>query len=258
MKNEAARSKVPNVKFAIPFVLLGLSLIATGHNDVRTGRSAKPRQAPEVAVRRQANAPLQIVSVKSESTTLTTPLLELTIVNRSTKSITAYAIRYDVVTGLSTSNGLERSVAASRASILPSGQSTKIDVGAGQTYPDGINKILVFVDFVEFEDGSTWGPDTHRSAERLAGQRAGAHATARHLRNILTADGPGAVLQEINANTLDVPQPDDRSDQWAEGFKIGIAYIQARVRQSYKDGGVSAIESALRQPIDASDRGRVQ
>jgi hypothetical protein len=239
---------------ALPIVLLGLYLIVSGAHRGRQSETVKPIQSPEVLVQKQKNAPLRIVTVNSDSASRSIPHLDLVVMNTSTKPITAYAIRYDVISGKTRTNGAELSVAMLSRSILQPGRSVQTDVGAGENHSDGIDQIVILVDFVEFGDGSTWGPDSHYSAERLAGQRAGAHEAARLLQRILNSKGLRDVVEAVNGETLDIPVPVDRSERWLEGFKTGIGFVQGRIRQAYTEGGITSIESAVRQSVDASEK----
>ena len=257
MKNQPKDKKAtPRLKY--PIILLGLYLVSTPAPDARI-RSQRLGQAPEIVLTKQENAPLQIISVQTQSLTFTMPHLNPVIMNVSAKPIIAYAIRYDVITDRSSTNGLELSIADLPKSVLQPGQSIQIDIGGGENHSDGIKKIIVSVDFVEFDDASTWGRDTRKSAERLAGFRTGARAAAEHLLQILNERGVQVLVKDLDAEPLGiVPPPANRSDEWLDGFRAGIGHMQGRVEQAYRDDGVSGIEPALKRPVSALKRQRLQ
>lgn len=253
MKNRMT-FKESNFSVALPIVLLGLYLAVSGAHPGRQSETVKPTQSPQVLVQKQKNAPLRIVTVNGDSASRSIPHLDLVVMNASTKPITAYAIRYDVITGKTRTTSVELSAAMLSRSILQPGRSVQTDVGAGENHSDGIDQIVVLVDFVEFEDGSTWGPDTHYSAERLAGQRAGTREAARHLQKTLDSRGPRGVVEAIGGETLNIPQPVDRSEQWLEGFRTGIGFVQGRIKQAYTEGGITSVESAVRESANALEK----
>lgn len=141
------------------------------------------------------------------------------------------------------------------------------------------------VDFVEFTDGTTWGADLCRSAESLAGQRAGGGAAADHLLELLAGGGPDAVMKAVKEELTgwgldavykeavrlglarrgpdgvlkgvkevpsDVARASGHSPVWELGFFIGTKSIAYRVRDAVKKSGPGEIEPTLRLPYDAA------
>jgi len=149
---------------------------------------------------------------------------------------------------------MELTNANSVDSLLQPGYTASKTIGEGTAYSDPIRKIVVSVDFVELVDGSTWGPDEYKSSERLAGQRAGAHQAIEHLKNMLSRNGPLAVVQSIEEGLREIVPPTGHSLEWLNGFDGGVGTIRERLRAAYSKGGADVIESELRRPFDASDR----
>lgn len=111
--------------------------------------------------------------------------------------------------------------------------------------------IKLAVDFVEFTDGSTWGRDVSKSAEQIAGMRAGAKASLEHLKKINEENGIEAVIKALD-ETKDFPVAENQSDVWKRGFKVGINSIKNRVKRAYETEGVKSAETNLQKPFDAS------
>ena len=259
MKKHQVLIRKSTSMFTLPVLIMAFYIISINASHARLAQSPlEEAKTPKVSVEQQRDAPLRITSIKSDSATVYTPQLELTVLNTSTKPITAYAIRYDITSGQSTSGGVEMSIAALPRSILQPDQSTQADIGGGEHHYDAIDKIVVSVDFVEFTDGSTWGPDNYKSAEKLAGHRAGARVATRHLLKLLKAKGSIAVMNEVESEAIDILTPQGHSPEWADGFRFGIGYIQGRLKQVPKGSDTVKIEHVLRQPIDASDRRWIQ
>jgi hypothetical protein len=210
-------------------------------------------QGPQISVMVQQDAPIRISLVKSDTATPTTPEVQVTIENVSTTPIRAYTVRYETISERSKAGGAELSNKETLESVLkPSQTETKILGDA--TYSDPVKKVILSIDFVEFIDGTTWGPDVARSRERLAGLRYGAQRTARHFRRILKEQGPQAVVEAMNAERIDITPPSDRSPEWLEGFKGGKLHIINRIKHAFGKSGLSEIESELLRPFDASER----
>jgi hypothetical protein len=149
---------------------------------------------------------------------------------------------------------------------LPPGESDVTSTWRGFSPSDPV--LTYEVDFVEFTDGATWGADVCRSAERLAGERAGARAAAGRLLGLLAGDGPDAVtkavkeelagwgpealLKAAKEGVSDIAPPAGHSRVWELGFLIGTKAIAERVRWAGAEFGPGEIEHALSRPYDAA------
>lgn len=214
-------------------------------------------QSLNVFVKPQPDSPLSMILVNPDSFAVRTPKVQVVLVNTSAKPINAYAIRYDTSDDGSKSGGLELSNKASLNSVLQPNQTEVVDVGEG-IYQSEIKTIALSVDFVEFIDGTRWGPDTYRSGERLNGLRAGAQATISYFLKVLRNKGPKTVMEVAVGEVNNILPPPDHSPEWLEGFRQGTGIIRGHLNQSYKDHGLTEIESVLRKPVDALESRRVQ
>lgn len=240
--------------------VLGLGILPSGtggpilHPKQIHITSTKSAQSPVISIQPQPNVPLIVLTVRNDSTTIHNPEFDLVVMNTSAKSIRAYAIRYDTVSAQSKSGGLELTNKESHSSVLQPGRSETIDINGGSYQADALNSITVSIDFVEFEDGSTWGPDTYKSAERLDGLRTGARAAVQHLLRILKASGPAAVFDILETEAINMPIGTAHSSQWLDGFQEGVNFIKGRLKQNSKNHSAAEIDSVLRRPVDASNR----
>ncbi len=117
-----------------------------------------PSQSPRFLVKQQPDAPLRLLFGKSNLATSQTPEFEVIIGNDSFQPVCAYAIRYEILSGHSKIGGTELTNKMSTSSVLQSGQSESIYLGGDISYPDTFDNITISVDFVEFTDGTLWGP----------------------------------------------------------------------------------------------------
>lgn len=122
-----------------------------------------------VTVRSQPGAPLRISAVADNSDDPEAPLVSFLVENVTGKPIQAYWISYDTVAhGGDVTLGVGVNAGTSEQ-VLPPGRRREAGV-----LNRGGQRLKLWVDFVEFTDGTTWGEDASRYAESLAGQRAGA------------------------------------------------------------------------------------
>jgi hypothetical protein len=243
----------------VPLAFGAFLMVAASHRvgpEGRRGRQSIGSPKPRVVVKEQPNSPLVLSAIDTTAMTPHRDEFDAVVLNRSLKPIRAYALRYDVKCDQSNATGgLELSSKVSPDSLLEPGRSESTNIG-GADRSDTINSVEVSVDFVEFADGTVWGPDTAKSGERLAGMRSGGMEAARYLHGLLKSRGQGAVMGALETETPEVSAPEGHSPEWTRGFAEGIAMAKARVRNAIKAGGAEAIEPAIRRPFDASDKQR--
>jgi hypothetical protein len=169
--------------------------------------------------------------------------------------VTAYTITYTVYFAQSRLNpSFDLSdIGPGRAPLDP-GRSEPDEIGEAD-FALPMARVEVSVDFVEFANGAVWGPDAGRSAERLAGMRAGAREARTYLKAILESGGEDAVAAATAAEQLPLASPQDRSPQWGDGFRTGASTIRIRVKKALESHGSRAAAQSLSQPFDAFEGG---
>lgn len=202
-----------------------------------------------VTVRSQPGAPLRISAVADNSDDPEAPLVSFLVENVTGKPIQAYWISYDTVAhGGDVTLGVGVNAGTSEQ-VLPPGRRREAGV-----LNRGGQRLKLWVDFVEFTDGTTWGEDASRYAESLAGQRAGARAESERLLKLLETGGLLAVMDAAGKSvTHAAGAAPSRAEQ---NFLFGVRGVRLRVHRAHQSGGLPAVESALRQPYDWSARSR--
>lgn len=221
-----------------------------GQNDP----SGLPNRA-QVSINTKGDAPVELRVANPESAGVDENEPEVTIVitNTSNKCVSAYAIKHEVgLNGQLRRSGVELAWVSNAQSLLRPGDSRTVDIG-GARYSLPIERLVVSVDFLEFTDGTTWGPDTYSSREVLAGLRTGAKTAAKQWRQVLAAQGATGFARELERADDDSSIPLCESLKWREGFKQGIILIKERVKREARDFSPTEIERVLSQPIDALD-----
>jgi hypothetical protein len=199
--------------------------------------------------------------------------------NVSDRAISAYALRPPV--GIEIPGFCVRNLPPDK--VLQPGQSEGASTWG--IYSPSTPVHTFEVDFVEFTDGTTWGADLCRSAESLAGQRAGGSAAAGRLLELLAGGGPDAVmktvkeelagwgldavykeavrlglarrgpdgaLKAVKVESSDAARTSGHSPVWELGYFIGTKSVAYRVRDAAKKSGPGEIEPTLRGPYDAA------
>jgi hypothetical protein len=201
---------------------------------------------PVVTQKPQEGAPLHIVSTFVETPGPERTVVRVMVRNQDGRKIRALAL---------TANALVYSYnLTGRAAVLPPANIKTFDLHyTGERRPEKIN---VAVDFVEFDDGTTWGPDVSNYKERLAGEREGAKAERRRLRELLGAKGQGALRDFLEASKQgDSSRPDaaGRTAAWVEGYSSGVMAMRHRVRQALQTGNPDNVGVELTKPYDTSE-----
>jgi hypothetical protein len=204
---------------------------------------------PAATIAPQADAPLRIVNTFAESEP---GLVRLKIMaqNQSQKRIRAYSILADA----GAYSRLDFADLTNPTVILQPTQIRASDLAYGEGEVPA--SVTLSVDFVEFDDGSTWGLDLHHSRDRLSGQRAGAKAERLRLRALLKAKGPSAVFDAILAAVSDdagLGAANKHTAEWTQGYRNGVGSIRHRLRRSFQAGDAARVESELSQPFDTSE-----
>jgi hypothetical protein len=219
------------------WLIFGVGLYLT----LRYGAGLVLAQAPVISIIPQPDAPIRISLGKVVSDNPSAPAFEYSIVNVSHKPIRAHALRID--------DGLRGSLLSILTFPLQSGQTQPGTYGDKTSSPPP-KGIEMSVDFVEFVDGTTWGPDTTNAAERVAGHYAGRRAERDRLLKLLEEGGTQAVISAIEADDVQIVPQSRRSERWEENYRLGVKYYGLGVRRTYKNEGVAAMDTSLRKELN--------
>jgi hypothetical protein len=218
-----------NFLFACMFAAMSNATFA----QIPQQKNSPAPESPQVEIVDQPNSPLRITSVQTKWAAPDRSGIELYIVveNIDVKAVSAYATRDD-----GSDKGPDSCWAMSAKSLgkaLRQGQSEGRSTWRGY---DPSSHLRRLVDFVEFTDGTTWGDDVCRTAESLAGRRAGAREARRTLLELFAAGGPDAVLTKLKEGLAEVESPPDHSLKWRQDFLSGFSGYVESIRQRIKNG----------------------
>jgi len=203
-------------------------------------------ELPTITQADQGDAPLRIVHTFVETPSPEKIVVRVMVQNQSAKNIRALAIAADTrVDFLNLS---------SRASILMPSQIKTFDIVYTE---DGRPKrVNLSIDFVEFGDGTAWGIDNANSRDRLAGQREGAKAERQRLKNLFKSKGRSALTELLEGEVpdkLESSSAANRSQEWQQGYRSGMASIRYRLRQALQTSNQEQVELELNKSYDTSE-----
>jgi|ERR1051326_1452149 hypothetical protein len=211
-----------------------------------------PPQILAVQIEPQPQSLLQISSTKILSSDPFSPNVAFTVTNNGQKGIRAYTVVCELVT-----DGGSRKTAlfthmTTQEGVLKSGQSKSESINE-QYSPVFVKSIVLSIDFVELEDGETWGKDSYNSAERLAGQRAGGRDAVEHFHKVREEKGDSALLEAVTSDTDEIIPPEGHSPEWLDGYRSAVALVQLRLKKAKQGNGLKGVEEELQKPADAAE-----
>jgi hypothetical protein len=202
-----------------------------------------------VTVKRQEDSPLVLSFVNHENVNGLQLEMSLSVKNVSKLPVRSYAIRYLLGPG-NRGGGTDLGMSLSLKSSLQPAASELTHIGIGAP-EENIDSIFLWVDFVEFIDGATWGENIQTYRDQVEGMRAGASAAAEQLAKMLKSEGAYWLLGALEENQFRIAPPADRSTEWQRGFSVGVGTITGRLRYTYQKHGINEVENLLSRPYES-------
>jgi len=172
--------------------------------------------------------------------------IAFSLTNVSSKPITAYLISENIQAGSATDNtSLLVNLDLSNRELRPN--SSANEFSTYRTLSDKQHRVTLSIQYVEFVDGTSWELDTAKTAERTAGQRAGAYTLSKRLTKVLKPSSPEDTTTAIDAVAAKITPSGDRSVEWREGFRLGCKSVVDRLKRAQGKGGWIQVDSELHQ-----------
>jgi hypothetical protein len=235
------------------FLVLSLTLFAeVGHSQI-PGNTGPERPKPVVNVQEQPGQPLKITASTKWTSAPDQQMLEIYVVveNVSDLEIRSYAWRL----GKADSQNSDACLLHNRLSFVKilgpgdsDGKSTWRRIPLDSPSPN----LDLSLDFVEFGNGSSWGGDICKSAERLSGLRAGVLAVKDKFAKIQSENRGRDLINLLKQDIAIIEVPDGHSSVWTDGFRDGVRSLFERLRRANEEGGLPEVEHVLQIPFDAS------
>jgi hypothetical protein len=239
--------------------ILIFCLVIISRNDSKARLTATKQQEPTftqtqppiVTAENQAGTPLVVSGARLVSVDPQSAEIAFRLTNVCSKTIRAFAIKEDVGAG-----GEHKSTTSlvnldlTNSELRPNDSTNEFS--SYQPFSEKEHHITLSVDYVEFSDGTSWGLDSAKSAERTAGQRAALQILSKRLIKVLNAGNSADVITAIDAGVANIEPPTGRSEEWKEGFRLGCKSVVLRLKRAQGRGGWIQVDSELRQLAERS------
>jgi hypothetical protein len=240
------RSHFPSFFILLSLILFsGLGLSKSPQTQLAQDKEQPTNHQLTAGVKQQSKSPMRINILKVDTEDSYSPQVEFSVTNISEQSISAYSISYEAKVGNSSVGGM--TLTNNQENILYPSQSRTETINGLPKSSEPISHIMLMVDYVEFTNNLSWGPDTYQSAELLDGQRTGMSAERNYLSELLKTRGPASVIEAYNNEEDRVIFPKQHSQKWLEGFRSGKATVRSRLQHSIKTGTSDEIRSELQK-----------
>ena len=257
-------------------ILIFVSLGSRAQDSLKPPAESATPMPQQLRVLSQEDAPLRIVSAKITWATPSDrfavqvyPVVE----NVSKKSIATYSTRWETNPLTGAKRCLGPPVLPAKG-LLP-GETAGTSTWQGDSHFDPAPAI--WVDFVQFLDGTRWGADECQIGESTDGGVAGARAQRDQLLAMFREKGADALMTFIRENfqrpvkvwegpprrperipeserrLLPIGPPPGHSRRWEEAFSAGAEGVLKRVVEAERKYGSDEIEHELSRPIGPSE-----
>jgi hypothetical protein len=235
-----------------------------------TAQIVKPESRPSpppFKVVAQPDAPVHVVSADVKWALPDSERgVEVYIVveNVSQKTVRAYTTRREVARDHWVCAGPPGRLPA--AGLLPGAQA---GTSTWQGVPSADSPPGVWVDFVEFADGTRWGTDECKSGDRIDGGYAGLRAQRDQFLKIFREEGAEALMTFIRQNyqkkidgaawkqgerpLVPIWPPTGHSQNWEDGFTSSARGLVERVIEAEQKWGLDEIEHELSRLIGPTE-----
>ncbi len=210
-----------------------------------TGQRQQDNRLPEMLVAAQPKSPLVISPLRVESPEPHAYEILYNLTNIGKKPIRAYTIREVMFIGGQEQVSVTFVDLDLTNKMLQPGQSIPEADAFALPSKQKPSDITLAVDFIELTDGTTWGADLIKTAAHMAGRRAAARESVKHLKKILNEGGASAVMKALDSGALDFPPPAGHSAEWNSAFDDGKNLTKSRLKRAMQKGGLNQVERAL-------------
>ena len=184
MKNQETKTKKSRV-YLVAFTVVTVLNIALAPYLVQisfgqTNESRFKDQPPlKVEIETQNDSPLRLTIINVDNTAPSYQLINYSIQNISSKKIKAYVTTYTYKTGIS-------GTSISFPVKFIEGQIIQESIFEERVNIKQENRLLLSLDYVEFEDGAWWGKDSEHQSEYISGHFEGRRGAIKQIKHLIT------------------------------------------------------------------------
>jgi hypothetical protein len=217
------------------FVLAGIELFVTQPVIAQTVIEPLPAN---ISIMPQPDSPILITLTGVNQDSLGKKRLGYSVRNVATKNI-----RTVVIAGIP---GAAKASTYFGTSLTPGGMQDKQEV----PWKGGLDKAVVSVDFVLFEDGTTWGPDTLGESQYVIGVFDGQKDALADIKALFGSHNEGA-LKELLISDRNAIRPakmnTNGNPKWQDGYTSGYRNGVGSFQIDYRQGGLSTVPRRIEE-----------
>jgi hypothetical protein len=242
-----------NASLIARILILGILISCLGLLSIKrintSNASGQKASVPAVSVQQQPDTPLRINLLSTDPFDQRDPEIVYEITNVSAKPVRAYNISQVTLRGTQDSRGM----------LLTNLELSNVVLRPGQYFTESItfqpsadtpSQVTLSVDFVEFADGTTWGPNLYKADEMVAGQRAGAREAKKRIQKAYKSEGVKAALNLVETDPVGATPLPEAAQNWEAGYHRGYSATLRRLKALLKEGQINKVEAELRRLPD--------
>lgn len=233
---------------ALAAVTFSLILVLRQDGQFGLGMAQQPMPsfqapAPVIVARNEPNSPLVISAEHLLAKTEQAPEVVFNVTNVTNKTITAYAIRFDVASGSKVDSSVTLiDLELSAIDLPPNASRNQADTY--ENFSNSQHRVTLSLDYVEFSDGSRWGVDSTKSADKVAGGRAALETLMTRFAGTIRSANMND-LPDLLESMATIEPPAQHSDEWNFGFRSGTRSFTNRLKRANNAGGLAQVNREL-------------
>ena len=216
--------------------LLTLATVCYGQNYENYAEKFKKQLPVSAEVLQQTDSPIFLSVVNVDNSEGLFQKINFTMQNISDKSIKAYAL-----TGRGTITSIH-----TKKLFEPDKMTNEVYyVERENIKPNMV--ITLSIDYVEFEDGTSWGADVFKQSEIIKGYKNGKAGAIEKIRELINKRDSKTLRNLFRQESIEtaVPAPDSKqTDNWQRGFKLGYKSV-IRNMQEDKEQNLDSLSKQL-------------
>ncbi len=226
-------------------VILGASLLKVGvTNEALSSTNQKLPLTVKIEI--QSDSPLLITVLRVDDSVPSQAVVSYVLQNVSNKAIRGFTVIEKEKTG-ETENITATTVDNPLRYLQPKEYNN--DSFVERPYFGNIERLVLSIDYVEFEDGDSWGSDILKGSETLAGRSAGRIKAIDEI-NALLVQRSNVLTDLLKQELTEVvaPTPDlEKSSRWQNAFVTGYRSVVGQLQAVYQKQGIDGVSSKFRE-----------
>lgn len=226
---------------------IGATVLLIRNSFGQSAAEKKPDQPPiaaEVIV--QDNNPLRISVISIDNSNPDYQLVNYLVENVARNPVRAYVV-------LGSNKTDEVGTAITRRFATKLFQPGGVENGVINIERKDIkreSKMYLSTDYVEFEDGRSWGSDIAGQSEYVAGSRAGWKDAVKQSDDLLKTQQSSNLIDLLKSETKEITPPEvtpGKSEKWQKGYLSAYRTVISTLREQYEIGGLKAVTEKLNE-----------